>query len=137
MEKLAELEHEQWMEWSKAVAAEVSDERRKRWKKYWVPYSELSEKVKEQDRVWARKVIKAMFEAIEENFSSRPLKTGKDLWDTIEQAARLENGVGEEYALRMAYCGFGIPGIAKYRLTSNDGHSIEGIVMFDPYKDEE
>lgn len=61
LERLAELEHEQWMEWSKAVADEVSPERRARWGKYWVPYDQLSEEVKEQDRVWARKVI-AVFE---------------------------------------------------------------------------
>lgn len=57
LEKLAEIEHDQWMEWSKAVAPEVSEERRKRWEKYWIPYSELSEEVKEQDRKYARKVL--------------------------------------------------------------------------------
>lgn len=61
LERLAELEHEQWMEWSKAVADEVSPERRARREKYWVPYDQLTEEVKEQDRVWARKVI-AVFE---------------------------------------------------------------------------
>lgn len=61
LERLAELEHEQWMEWSKAVADEVSPEWRARWEKYWVPYDQLPEEVKEQDRVWARKVI-AVFE---------------------------------------------------------------------------
>lgn len=57
LEVLSELEHVQWMEWSKAVADEVSPERRKRWEKYWVPYDQLPEEVKEHDRVWARKVI--------------------------------------------------------------------------------
>lgn len=60
IEKLAELEHEQWMEWSKSVAREVSDSRISRWELYWVPYDELSEAVKEQDRIWARKVLKAI-----------------------------------------------------------------------------
>lgn len=57
LERLAELEHEQWMNWSLAVADEVSSERRERWKKYWVPYDKLPEDVKEQDREWARKVV--------------------------------------------------------------------------------
>ena len=60
LERLAELEHEQWMQWSKAVADEVSSERRARWEKYWVPYDQLPEEVKEQDRVWARRALEAL-----------------------------------------------------------------------------
>jgi len=59
VERVAEVEHEQWMAWSKTVAPEVSPERRARWEKYWVPYKELPEEVKEQDRIWARKAIAA------------------------------------------------------------------------------
>jgi len=59
-EELAALFHEQWMEWSKGVAQEVSTKRRKRWEKYWVPYSELDESVKEWKREWARKVLKLL-----------------------------------------------------------------------------
>lgn len=62
VEKLAELEHEQWMEWSKSVAGEVSESRLSKWELYWVPYDELSEPVKEQDRIWARKVLKILQE---------------------------------------------------------------------------
>ena len=57
LERLAELEHEQWVSWSKGVAHEVSPERRRRWQEYWVPYDALPEEVKEEDRVWARKVL--------------------------------------------------------------------------------
>lgn len=57
LERLARLEHEQWMEWSQAVADEVSPERRERWRRYWVPYEELPEEIKELDRQWARKVL--------------------------------------------------------------------------------
>ena len=44
-EKLAELEHEQWVQWSKALVAneQLSNGRRIRWAKQWVPYSELLE----------------------------------------------------------------------------------------------
>jgi hypothetical protein len=57
IERLAELEHEQWVYWSKGVAAEVSKERRRRWQSLWVPYDQLAENVKEEDRIWARKVV--------------------------------------------------------------------------------
>lgn len=66
-EKLAELEHEQWMEWSKSVAGEVSESRLARWELYWVPYNELSEAVKEQDRIWARKVLQVIDKHFEED----------------------------------------------------------------------
>lgn len=65
VEEIAALEHEQWMKWSKEVAPEVSEERRKRWEKYWVPYEELSEAVKEYDRIWARPVISYILQAVE------------------------------------------------------------------------
>jgi hypothetical protein len=59
IEKLADLEHEQWITWSKDLAAkeQLSPERLARWKECWVPYSELTEEMKEHDRVWARKVL--------------------------------------------------------------------------------
>lgn len=71
IEELAELEHEQWMEWSKSVIdeimggpmktkAEMRDdihELHLRWLKCWKPYPELPEKAKEKDREWAKKVI--------------------------------------------------------------------------------
>lgn len=60
LESLASIEHEQWMEWSKSVASEVSAERRDRWEKYWIPYDQLSDEVKEQDREWARKALNLM-----------------------------------------------------------------------------
>jgi hypothetical protein len=59
VERMAEVEHQQWTEWSKNVAPEVSPERRARWQKYWVPYKDLPEAVKEQDREWARKALAA------------------------------------------------------------------------------
>ena len=63
IEKLAELEHEQWVKWSKELATKetsLSEERIRRWEQYWVPYSELSEEVKEFDREWARKVLEIL-----------------------------------------------------------------------------
>jgi hypothetical protein len=60
IESLAEIEHEQWMHWSKAVAGDVSDATRNKWQRSWVAYAELKEEVKEADRVWARKVVKLL-----------------------------------------------------------------------------
>jgi hypothetical protein len=57
IEALAEIEHEQWMHWSKAVASEVGDITRAKWESSWVDYSQLTDEMKEADRVWARKVV--------------------------------------------------------------------------------
>jgi hypothetical protein len=57
IERLAELEHAQWVYWSKSIAHEVSPERLERWKKYWVDYKDLPEDIKNMDRDWAMRVI--------------------------------------------------------------------------------
>jgi hypothetical protein len=57
LEQLAELEHEQWMSWAKAVWDEVSQERRNKWSPLMVPYRDLTQDAKEQDRKWARKAL--------------------------------------------------------------------------------
>jgi hypothetical protein len=57
LEKLAELEHEQWAAWARQVAGEVSPQRRSRWQAFFVPYAELTEEAREEDRLWARKVL--------------------------------------------------------------------------------
>jgi hypothetical protein len=60
LERLAEVEYEQWMAWSQSVAEEVSAERLQRWQTCWVPYPDLPEDVKELDRIWARKVLEVL-----------------------------------------------------------------------------
>ena len=62
LEKLAELEHEQWMVWSRGIARDVRRKRRKRWEQYWIPYDKLTEEDKELDRVWARKIMAVLSE---------------------------------------------------------------------------
>jgi hypothetical protein len=60
LEALAELEHEQWIAWAKSVSGSeplLTSERRNRWRKLMVPYSELPEEIKELDRIQARKVL--------------------------------------------------------------------------------
>ena len=58
-EKFAELEHEQWITWSKSVAdiEDISENKLNRWRNFWIPYSQLDEYVKEDDRKWADKII--------------------------------------------------------------------------------
>ena len=67
LEKLATLEHEQWIAWSKSIVREeqISLERYNRWVELWVPYEDLTEEQKEQDRVWARKVLEVILKEIE------------------------------------------------------------------------
>ena len=57
VEALSEIEHAQWMHWSQAVAADVTAGKRQKWQRSWVDYAELTDDLKEADRVWARKVV--------------------------------------------------------------------------------
>lgn len=57
VEALAEIEHEQWMHWSHSVAPKVLNGVSDNWRSSWVDYPELTEDLKEADRVWARKVV--------------------------------------------------------------------------------
>jgi len=59
IEKLAALEHEQWMQWAKDIlkTEDIKKKRADRWEELFVPYDELTEEMKEEDRKWARKVL--------------------------------------------------------------------------------
>jgi hypothetical protein len=59
IEQLAALEHRQWVLWSRNIAKreELSAARMKRWKALWIPYERLTPCMKEQDRIWARRVL--------------------------------------------------------------------------------
>lgn len=65
-EKLAELEHDQWIAWSKNIAEteNITPARRQRWEKLWIPYNMLTEAQKDQDREWADKVLASILETI-------------------------------------------------------------------------
>lgn len=58
LEELADLEHEQWVHWTRYMLDNLTPENIGRWKRQCdTPYSALSEKEKESDREWARKVL--------------------------------------------------------------------------------
>jgi len=58
LEKLAELEHKQWAHWTNYMLDNLSNENRDKWRRQTkTSYLELSEKEKESDREWARKVL--------------------------------------------------------------------------------
>jgi hypothetical protein len=69
IEELAALEHEQWMKWAKSVLdsePELSLTRTVKWKTLMVPYSDLTEDMKEHDRKWARKVFEIVKQRIDD-----------------------------------------------------------------------
>ncbi len=60
IERLAAIEHSQWMAWARTLMDEepvLSASRQDRWQAMMVDYSELPEETKEYDREWARIVI--------------------------------------------------------------------------------
>jgi len=83
LERLAELEHQQWWKWAENLMnteTHISNERIARWKDSMVPYSQLTEENKEHDRIWARKVL----EIVRSNEELCALESaGRDLlaWD--------------------------------------------------------
>jgi hypothetical protein len=58
-EKLAALEHEQWVAWSQEIAKTeaITPARLARWGMLWKPYDTLTESQKDQDREWADRVL--------------------------------------------------------------------------------
>lgn len=62
IEKLAEIEHDQWRTWAHRLLAtepNLTEQRKKRWEELMCNYDELPEEWKEFDRQWALKVYEA------------------------------------------------------------------------------
>lgn len=58
LEMLADLEHQQWAHWTEYMLDNLTEENIKHWKfQINNPYRHLTEKEKESDREWARKVL--------------------------------------------------------------------------------
>lgn len=75
IEKIAQIEHLQWTEWSKSMTQflleiktlsanpeiqEKIDKKISTWQKTWTDYSQLSEEEKEKDREWAVKILESL-----------------------------------------------------------------------------
>lgn len=62
LERLANLEHKQWISWTSWLVKneKLPDELIDKWKPHWLPYKELSEEVKDKDRIWAKCVIRLL-----------------------------------------------------------------------------
>ena len=59
LEQLSALEHEQWAHWTKYMLESLTADNIARWKEQIeTSYENLSDKEKESDREWARKVLK-------------------------------------------------------------------------------
>lgn len=58
VERVAAIEHDQWMHWSKDVAETWPTPAH--WPALWLPYADLPEEAKEKDREWARIVLEAL-----------------------------------------------------------------------------
>ena len=64
-ERLAALEHEQWMNWSQIVVGAEKDDHislhlHRKWSPNWVDYDKLPEVVKDYDRYWAKRVLELL-----------------------------------------------------------------------------
>ena len=58
LEKLAELEHDQWAHWTRYMLDNLTPKNIERWlQQVATPYNMLTEAEKEADRIWARKMI--------------------------------------------------------------------------------
>ena len=66
-ERLAALEHEQWMAWTRHLAAaeQLSGRRVQRWQRSWVPYCQLSEASKDADRLWTDRILLVLDEYVQ------------------------------------------------------------------------
>jgi hypothetical protein len=67
IEVIASLEHDQWIDWAKALMKneKLSKERIERWEGFMVSYDKLSEKDKEPDRKYAKAVLSAIKKKLE------------------------------------------------------------------------
>ena len=111
VEKLADLEHEQWMHWSKSITEQLLKDdmgynirsrmlkKHQSWLENWKPYDELSEEVKELDREWAYRVWSILEEALSsERERFRGMIEGRidELEDRLKDMERIKKKANKE-----------------------------------------
>jgi len=108
LEDLAKIEHEQWIEWSKDIAKNepISKERIERWKQFWIPYEKLPEKVKEDDRKYARRVMERIKKVCEfwlkyADSPERLLKEREDLINNSEARKIISTAIKSRIGLKI------------------------------------
>jgi len=99
LERLARLEHEQWSHWTRYMLNNLTDENIARWKRQMATdYSALTEKEKDSDREWAKKILEqgqekppcpSGKETIIEEMQKRADKLQKEVHEMAEQIAEL------------------------------------------------
>lgn len=88
LERLSDLEHQQWAHWTKYMLDNMTDENIARWKKQIdTEYENLSDKEKESDREWARKVMNIMDE-FKDNSDDEVVKLLKEVKNKLEDMDR-------------------------------------------------
>lgn len=61
LERLAALEHEQWAHWTRFMLDNLTPENMRRWRRQIdTPYSALSLREQESDRLWAKRALEVM-----------------------------------------------------------------------------
>jgi len=99
IEILSALEHEQWVVWAITLMEreQLSPERVARWNTLMVPYEQLSEEVKEFDRVWARKVYAIMESSLEQaRRECAQLRDACDIHEALAKHAKERAEVAEK-----------------------------------------
>jgi hypothetical protein len=64
LEQLAELEHQQWVHWTHYMLTHLTEANKLKWyNEIYIKYGDLTEKQKESDRIWARKVLAILYKS--------------------------------------------------------------------------
>ena len=110
-EKVAELEHEQWITWASSIISTeaISKDRIQRWQHLMIPYNQLTEEQKVQDRRWADKVISIfldpdcpkckMYQALKDIIESLNLvaSTATRQVDTLVSQGLIKREIADDY----------------------------------------
>ena len=94
LEKLAALEHDQWVTWSLDIAETgVTIDRLVYWCDLWVPYGDLSKTDKEKHRRWARAVLDTVISELDFVFDIAETETAHRFQD---QTCSMKDKEGNE-----------------------------------------
>lgn len=104
VEKLAEIEHEQWAHWTSYMLDNMSDKNVQRWRdQIKTPYNDLNETEKDSDREWARKALAAIREDLLTYAPPKPLE-----WKGPNHEVYADRGPFTYSTLHPAYRGYSL-----------------------------